>query len=315
MARYSKARGSFYVLKNGQSLLDGVAEICSQIRVDLCMPVDMDGIYYFAQHREGVLQYTNLFLMETAETLRLVWDKGTLAEYLCEKHLPHPLTITNCLQFEKNTSSLNFPVLVKPRLTGGGKGIVKYKKREELLDAMKDDFFEEFIIQEYIQGEDIDCSVLCRGGQILAYTIQKGLYVEENYLPAEVIEFVHHSSVLETAAEFMSALGWDGVAHIDMRIRASDGAVLIIEVNPRYWGSIEGSLHVGVNFPYLALLASRGENFPVPQYRDAKYMSALAAIKRKLRNKPTVDSILSETNFTSYLRDPLPVIMRLTQPR
>jgi predicted ATP-grasp superfamily ATP-dependent carboligase len=95
-----------------------------------------------------------------------------------------------------------------------------------------------------------------------------------------------------------------------MRIRASDVAVLIIEINPRYWGSIEGSLYAGVNFPYLALRASQGETFAMPDYRDGRYMSAFTAIKRKVRRKPAL-SLFHETNFLSSMKDPLPVIMRL----
>lgn len=310
-ARYSRATGSFHVLARGQDLVNGVAEVCARVPVDLVMPVDMDGIYYFAQNRVRILRFARLFLMESAEGLRRVWDKSLLADYLRENQLPHPLTITSRSQFDDHIARLKFPVLVKPSLSGGGDGIVKYDSREELLNRMGEGFFYEYIIQEFVDGEDIDCSVLCRNGEILAHTIQKGLYSgSEGYKPAEAIEFVHHPGVFERAAELMSALRWNGVAHIDMRVRNSDGAVLIIEINPRYWGSIEGSLYAGVNFPHLALRASRGETFPMPEYRDGRYMSAFAAIKRKVRRKPAL-SLFRETNLWSSMKDPLPVIMRL----
>jgi hypothetical protein len=53
----------------------------------------------------------------------------------------------------------------------------------------RNDFFDEFIIQEYTEGEDMDCSVFCREGKILAYAIQKGIYVNtESYLSHTAIE-------------------------------------------------------------------------------------------------------------------------------
>jgi predicted ATP-grasp superfamily ATP-dependent carboligase len=107
----------------------------------------------------------------------------------------------------------------------------------------------------------------------------------------------------------MTALNWNGVAHIDMR-RDPDGRLFIIEMNPRYWGSLEGSLHAGVNFPNLAARISLGESFPQPDYSNVRYSSALSTIKRRLKNKPAL-SLWRETNLRYYLRDPLPALARL----
>jgi predicted ATP-grasp superfamily ATP-dependent carboligase len=278
------------------------------------MPVDTDGIYYFAQHRKQLEPLAKLFLIESAQTLRLVWDKGLLADFLFEHQLPHPATITSRAQFEKEWADFKFPVLIKPRLAGGGVGIEKFTEREVLLNKINTeaDFFDQFIVQSYLTGNDIDCSVLCKDGKILAYTIQKGLYENEaeSFQAPEAIEFLHESEVLQVTTDLMAALRWNGVAHVDLRRRASDGQVVVIEINPRFWGSLEGSLHAGVNFPQLAIRASMGEEFPVPEFIDTKYASALSAIKRKLKNKPTVN-LIHETNLLAYFQDPLPALAHL----
>jgi predicted ATP-grasp superfamily ATP-dependent carboligase len=278
------------------------------------MPVDTEGIYYFSQHREQIDPLVKLSMIESADTLRTVWDKGLLADFLFVNQMPHPKTITSQKQFEKEGQRLELPVLVKPRLAGGGVGIEKFTDPEDLLKKIsrEPDFFERFIIQTYIDGEDIDCSVLCKDGQILAYTIQRALYSDTNgsFLAPDAIEFLHHSDVLNVATKLTSVLKWNGIAHIDMRKQAADGQVAIIEINPRFWGSMEGSLHAGVNFAQLALQAGLGETFPLPEYRDVRYSSALSSIKRILKNKPAVH-LLYETNLRYYLRDPLPVLARL----
>lgn len=315
LTRYSRKPTSFHLLPSDKTLLQGVKQICEKIKIDLCMPVDMKGIYYFAQHREQVEEFTKLFLIQSAKELRMIWDKKQFADTLQDKKFPHPQSITSQKQFEEEIQNFSFPVLVKPRLSGNGDGIVKFLDLEHLTLDVKQtqNFFEEFIIQEYIEGEDIDCSVLCKDGKILVYTIQKSLFANpKTYQPAEAIEFVHHPKVFETATKLMALLNWNGVGHIDMRIRKSDGLVQIIEMNPRFWGSIEGSLHVGVNFPYLACLASLNEEFPKPEFRESKYMSAFAAVKRILRGKFAVN-FFRETNWFSYLKDPIPVLARLVK--
>jgi D-aspartate ligase len=314
LARFSGMKHSFHLLKQGQSLLEGVADVRKKRAIDLCMPVDTNSIYYFAQCREQAETLAKLSMIESTHTFRTVWDKGLLADFLLNHHLPHPYTITSREQFEKEGSSLGFPVLIKPRLAGGGTGIEKFTERAALLEKIGEEplFFEHYIIQQYVDGGDIDCSVLCKDGRILAYTIQKGLYASalESFQAPDAIEFLHHPEVLQVTSELMAALGWNGVAHVDLRRQDGDGRIVVIEVNPRFWGSLEGSLHAGVNFAQLAIQAGLGETFPLPEYADIRYASALSAIKRKLRNKPAVE-LFRETNLGYYFRDPLPVFARL----
>ncbi len=312
LCRYSRARKSFSSFVEEKDWLKGAARICAQTQVDVIMPVDWRALMHFAKHRTEAASLANLPPLESLKSLQNISDKGLLADFLQENKFPHPHTITSQLQFEKTIRDFAFPVLVKPRISGDGEGIIKVMDHEALIEHFDshDGFFEKFIVQEYIQGEDIDCSVLCEEGHILAYTIQKALYPNPSpYKAAEAIEFVHHPQVFEVARKLMSALKWNGVAHIDMRVRASSSRVEIIEINPRYWGSIQGSLLVGVNFPYLACLVSLGETFPLPEYRDSKYMSAFPAIKRILTNKPSAH-LLTETNLPAYFKDPLPFLMK-----
>jgi len=313
LARYSRATKSFHLLKKGQRPVDGVAEVCAKVQVDLCMPVGADGVYYFAQHREETEKTTNLLLMESADNLDNIGDKAKFAELLRAHRLPHPHSITSRAQLDLEIQNLTFPVLVKPRGGGGGEGIDKCEYSEALIARVdsQENFFEEYLIQEYVEGEDVDCSTFCRDGKILAYTMQKGLYVDpDSYLPAQGIEFVHHPGVFEVASKLVSTLKWNGIAHVDTRIRSTDGSIDIIEINTRFWGSLEGSFHAGVNFPYVACLASLGREVPMQTYRNTRYMSAFTALRRIFKRKPIVN-FFKETNLGLHLKDPLPVIMRL----
>jgi D-aspartate ligase len=312
-ARYSRWVKSFHLREESQDWADSVADVCSKVPVDLCLPVGTNGFRYFSQNRDHVEKSARLVLLASVDALAIAGDKARFAEVLHSHDLPHPHSVTRRAQFDREISNLSFPVLVKARFGGGGQGIDKSLDRSDLLGRAngRNDFFDEFIIQEYTEGEDMDCSVFCREGKILAYAIQKGIYVNtESYLSHTAIEFVHHSGVLDIAARLMSALKWDGIAHIDTRIRSLDQSIDIIEINTRYWGSLEGALHAGINFPYIACRASLGEEFPLPDYLETKYMSAPAALKRMARGKP-VAHLFKETNLMLHLKDPLPVIMRL----
>jgi D-aspartate ligase len=313
MSRYSRAKKSFHVIDPAQDYLGYLKEFCSRVPVDLILPVDMNAILYFAERREAVEGIANVCLLDDLQDLCDVDDKGILADFLQAHHLPHPRSITSPGEFNKVISQFPIPALVKPRTSGNGEGISKYADRAKLeeLVALNPHFFDGYMIQEYMDGYDVDCSMLCRDGVILAHTTQKSLYVSAKpYQPAEGIEFVHDAQVYELAVRLAETLHWNGIIHVDMRRRAANGQVEIIEINPRFWGSIQGSLHAGVNFPLLACLAGAGREIPSTQYRDIKYMNAASMMKRLWRNLP-VTHLIRETNFLSMLQDPMPNLMKL----
>jgi D-aspartate ligase len=313
MSRHSRLKKSFHVIDPAQDYLAYLGDFCARVHVDLILPVDMNAILYFADHREVAGQITKLCLLDDLQDLCDVDDKGILADFLLEHHLPHPQSITSLGEFKKQISEFPMPALVKPRTSGNGEGISKYAVRAELeeLVALNPHFFDGYMIQEYMDGNDVDCSMLCRDGTILAHTTQKSLYVSTKpYQPAEGIEFVHDAQVYELAVQLAKSLGWNGIIHVDMRRRASKGQVEIIEINPRFWGSIQGSLHAGVNFPQLACFAGTGLEIPLTEYHDIKYMNAASAMKRVWQSLP-VTHLIRETNFLSTLKDPLPNLMKL----
>ena len=57
---------------------------------------------------------------------------------------------------------------------------------------------------------------------------------------------------MSAAEKLIRELGWSGVANIDMRFDTPHQTPLVLELNGRYWFSLQGSLIAGINFPLLA---------------------------------------------------------------
>lgn len=58
-------------------------------------------------------------------------------------------------------------------------------------------------------------------------------------------------------------LDWQGVAMVEYKIDAATGTPYLMEVNPRFWGSLQLAVDSGVDFP--ALLAAAALGRPLPQ--------------------------------------------------
>src|SRR5688572_23226387 len=89
MSRYSRVKKSFHVIGPEQDYLVYLKEFCSQVQVDLILPVDMNAILYFAERRETVGEIAKVCLLDDLQDLCDVDDKGILADYLQVHHLPH----------------------------------------------------------------------------------------------------------------------------------------------------------------------------------------------------------------------------------
>jgi predicted ATP-grasp superfamily ATP-dependent carboligase len=70
------------------------------------------------------------------------------------------------------------------------------------------------------------------------------------------------------AADLLEHYHWHGVAMVEFKLRESDKKPVLLEVNPRIWGSINQSVLAGVDFPYLLYkMAMEGDIDPVLQYK------------------------------------------------
>ena len=66
------------------------------------------------------------------------------------------------------------------------------------------------------------------------------------------------------AAAVIHELGWTGVAMVEFK---KDDDYLLMEVNPRFWGSMPLATRAGVNFPHLLCRLAMGEKIgDVPAY-------------------------------------------------
>jgi len=112
----------------------------------------------------------------------------------------------------------------------------------------------------------------------------------------------------------MKLLRWSGVAHIDLRYDRQADEIKVIEINARYWGSLLGSLHAGINFPLLAVKTAKGEAFEQKEYSLNRYFMGKSPLKKLWQTAwgPAKERVrLRDTSLYYTLRDPLPVLFEM----
>jgi predicted ATP-grasp superfamily ATP-dependent carboligase len=130
---------------------------------------------------------------------------------------------------------------------------------------------------------------------------------------------VHEPEMLSAGLTLLQALCWDGIAMVEFRKSSRDGRFYLIEINPRFVGSLELAIAAGVDFPWL--FAQLAANRPVVgptryrvglRYRWLLSKNVADAFERPLGYVLDVLSVLRpDTRCDLALRDPRPHLVQL----
>jgi predicted ATP-grasp superfamily ATP-dependent carboligase len=147
------------------------------------------------------------------------------------------------LDLDMVARGLGFPAVIKPTDHGNGQGVAIVHSREDALRRVVNNSsyqYRSLMVQQFIQGPDIDCSVLAHEGTVAlaAVQIRRG----------SRIEFVSHRHLIAACSRLIAQARYTGLAHFDARLDARDGTVKLVECNPRVWASISAAARCGLNF-------------------------------------------------------------------
>lgn len=119
------------------------------------------------------------------------------------------------------------------------------------------------LVQEFVPGHGEGVFLLARAGRTLVRFAHRRLREKPPTGGQSVLceSIAPDPALLAGSERLLADLGWTGVAMIEFR-RAPDGRALVMELNPRLWGSLQLAIDAGVDFPSLLVALHRGEPLP-----------------------------------------------------
>ncbi len=151
------------------------------------------------------------------------------------------------------------PVVVKPRAGAGGRGVRVIQDAQDWDDVPRDG---SLLLQEWLPGEEYSVDVLCsREGVVIAAVPRVRLKVDSGVAVAS--RTVRDPELQHIATALVEHLGLTFVSNVQLR-RDRNGVPKLLEINPRFPGTMALTVHSGVNMPALAVDDLLGRNPPVP---------------------------------------------------
>jgi len=156
--------------------------------------------------------------------------------------------------------AFRYPVIVKPALSHvgvrriGGKAL-RSASAAELADALERTRGLDVLVQEFVPGGDdqlYTCGVFRGGDQRLAFTGRKLKQHPPTLGISRLSEAVEVPEIVAGSLRLLEELGYEGVAQVEYKRDARDGAYRLMEVNARPWTWIGLATACGVNLPLAA---------------------------------------------------------------
>jgi predicted ATP-grasp superfamily ATP-dependent carboligase len=303
---------------NPETFVSTINSECAQRGISVIFPMTELSTATVLKYRDCLNQFKLPFAEFTAfDALSDKWKLLELAKQL-NVSIPETHFIKDVSALDDIVPRLKFPAVLKPyrsMIYSNGRWIascVQYANSVlELREAVaRHEYFNQhpFLIQEYISGQGQGVFALYDHGTPLAFFAHRRLREK----PPSGGESVLSESIplnpeqRSMAHSLLYSVGWHGVAMVEFKV-SPDGTPYLIEVNGRFWGSLQLAIDAGVDFPWLLYqLASGAEVDEVTGYaigvRWRWLLGDFTRLCKVLMGNGSTPSLSSPTKVESVLQ-------------
>ncbi len=177
------------------------------------------------------------------------------------------------------------------------------------------------MLQEYIRGDGCaffavynkgKCGLTFQHKRIREYPVSGGASV--------CAQSYKNDQVQKYGKMLLDSLCWHGVAMVEFKLN-SENIPILMEINPKFWGSTDLALEAGVDFPKALIDIYQGKDVPYQEeYKyPLKYHWLLEGeISHAISNPKAIPSIVLDTlnpkvKGNIWFSDPIPTIIKVKE--
>lgn len=229
-----------------------------------------------------ILGHTHLFpegscaILPNFEQQQLLSDKFQLLQLANSLDLPTPSSHYVDLSKSRPLPTIEqWPVVLKPIRSYCYLNGVSHTTAVKIAYSQNDlnkllaqhDWFKNipFMIQEFIGGEGQGVFALYNKGKAVSFFAHRRLREKPPWGGVSVLcESTETNPRMQQYAQaLLDKAKWHGVAMVEFKVTA-DGTPYLMEINTRFWGSLQLAIDSGLDFPYLLYQCALGESPPEP---------------------------------------------------
>jgi len=322
LSRYTTAHFHHPSIRNTAGFIESLKQAFRTFAPRVYLPSEQE-VLVVSRFRDELDEYGVKIPIAPFETLCALHKKDALTDLAASLGVPTPETIVpkDLADVRAFAREIGDPVVVKRLCSSSGRGVF-YTTREKLLaddgaSALRGLPFGKFLLQRYVGGTGCGVSMLFNHGQLRAKFTHKRLRERLSTGGVSTLRMSVQNRLLEEYAErLLRHTCFHGVAMVEFKYDEASNQAWLLEVNPRFWGSLALAIHSGVDFPHLVYrMALEGDVEPVLNYQTnvqgrwimGDMFTVLLRMGRNGHQYPTTAEHPSARAFDDLdWRDPLP---------
>lgn len=256
-----------------ESFVQAVERICEREKIDVIFPSWDPHVYVLSKNKPRLGRMGIVIPIPDWDTVLMAVDKYRTVQAAQEIGFPCPRTYLyeHEEQLKWITKKEGFPLVIKPRISSGGRGMVIVKDYPELLEKLPDVIEKHGnpMIQEYIPGgQRVSFPVVLDRNGDLKFVFDKKIV--RNFRVTTRFGAVDESVFLDpqiskNARKLLKKLGWWGSVSVSTLRDPRDGLCKLIEINPRFSRNMWHRTELGVNEPWMCIKIAKREPVDAPK--------------------------------------------------
>jgi predicted ATP-grasp superfamily ATP-dependent carboligase len=265
-SRYCKGSVRYSSPNNNRSqFISDIKEHLKKLRIDVLLAMTDATMYRILQH-ENEIRKLVVIPAVSFEQYKRASDKCNLMKMAKRLNVEYPQTLyfRNAEQALLKKEQFEYPLVLKPqssiielnnRLVYCSVSIIDSPQMLYHVLTGRSYYQYPFMVQNFIRGEGLGVFVLCTNGELKAYCAHKRIREKPPWGGVSVVSesMIPSQSVLNNASVLLKELNWNGVAMVEFKNDLSGNIAKLMEINARFWGSLQLSIDAGIDFPNLLI--------------------------------------------------------------
>ena len=243
-------------------------------RKPVIFPMEESTILWCSQNIDKIKDYCYI-LLPPLNSMEIALSKSLTVKAAQRIGINCPKTFfpKNSGELKKMIKESNLPdYVIKPYHGSGSAGLI-YGSESSNIDL--DDHWNkygELILQERIpsNGEGVGVSIIMdKNHEVKGYFAHKRIEQYPNSGgPSTQRIGIKNPKLVEESIRLLKSLDWVGIAMVEWKYNPNTKEYVLMEINPRFWGSLELAVRSGVDFPYIYYQLAKGRYFnAITEYR------------------------------------------------
>ncbi len=282
-SRYAAGQNVYHdPFHSPDEFIEDLKDIIQRYNISILLPVTDITMYHVLRNSDTFSQVTLPFA--SFEQYLKASNKIGLIRIAQDLGVPVPQTIfvDDTRNMDHIFPEVTYPAVLKPQasLIEHNGVIIKttvkiVRNLQELKNALGDlmAFRHPFMIQEMVNGEGEGIFALFHEGKPQVAFSHRRIREKPPWGGVSAISEskVPDPEVKDYAFRLLESLKWEGPAMVEFKIDRRRGVPVLMEINARFWGSLQLAIDAGIDFPYLLYLQAIGEHYdPISSYRQTR---------------------------------------------